>query len=137
LNITIFKGAAEIYKHTEQSWIAGNWKNIVFSYTVPEEHAVWDSVNDNPIVEVTMKVKGDYQESNLIFVEGDPAVFALRLGDEGTVEFPIDDSSWSANFQAGIDEAPAEDTPGFSLVIASAAIAMAIFTNAKKPEEEL
>ena len=137
LNITIFKGAAEIYKHTEQSWIAGNWKNIVFSYTITEEDAVWDSVNDNPIVEITMKVKGDRQNSVVPgFVEGEPAVFALRLGAEGHVEFPIDDSSWSEDFQAGIEETPAEETPGFSLVIASAAIAMAVFINAKKPEED-
>ena len=135
LNITIFKGAAEIHKHTEQPWVAGNWNNIVFSYTVTEEDAIWDSVNDNPIVEVTMKVKGDV--SNLGFT-GTPAAFAMQLGADGTVEFPIDDSSWSENFQAGIDEAPpAEETPGFSLVIASAAIAMAVFINAKKPEEEL
>jgi hypothetical protein len=137
LNITIFKGAAAIHQHTEQPWVAGNWKNIVFSYTVTEEHAVWDSTNDNPIVEVTMKVKGDYQESFIITASGDPAAFAMQLGANGHVEFPIDDSSWSANFQAGIEEAPAEDTPGFTLVVASAAIAMAVFINAKKPEDEL
>ena len=133
LNITIFKGAAAIYQHTEQSWVAGNWNNIVFSYTITEEEAVWDSTNDNPIVEVTMKVKGDV--SNLGFT-GTPAAFAMQLGANGHVEFPIDDSSWSANFQAGIEETPAEDTPGFTLVVASAAIAMAVFINAKKPEDE-
>ena len=138
LNITIFKGAAEIHKHTEQSWVAGNWKNIIFSYTITEDDAIWDSVNDNPIVEVTMKVKGDQTNGAVPFtVQGDPAAFAMQLGADGTVEFPIDDSSWSENFQAGIEEAPAEDTPGFTLVVASAAIAMAVFINAKKPEEEL
>ena len=137
LNITIFKGAAAIHQHTEQPWVPGNWKNIVFSYTVTEEHAEWDSTNDNPIVEVTMKVKGNYQESNFILVEGDKAAFAMQLGANGYVEFPIDDSTWNENFQAGIEEAPAEDTPGFTLVVASAAIAMAVFINAKKPEEEL
>jgi len=136
LNITIFKGAAAIYQHTEQPWVAGNWKNIVFSYTVTEEHSEWDSVSDNPIVEVTMKVKGDRTTSFLI-PSGNPAAFAMQLGANGYVELPIDDSSWSADFQAGIEEAPAEDTPGFTLVVASAAIAMAVFVNAKKPEEEL
>ncbi len=137
LNITIFKGAAAIYQHTEQSWVAGNWNNIVFSYTITEEEAVWDSTNDNPIVEVTMKVKGDYQQTSFITVSGNPAAFGMQLGANGYVELPIDDSSWSANFQAGIEEAPAEDTPGFTLVVASAAIAMAVFINAKKPEDEL
>ena len=54
----------------------------------------------------------------------------MQLGANGHVEFPIDDSTWSEDFQAGIEEAPAEDTPGFTLVIASAAIAMAVFINA-------
>lgn len=137
LNITIFKGAAAIHQHTEQSWVPGNWKNIVFSYTITEEEAVWDSTNDNPIIEVTMKVKGDYQQTSFITASGNPAAFGMQLGANGYVELPIDDSSWSANFQAGIEKAPAEDTPGFTLVVASAAIAMAVFINAKKPEEEL
>ncbi|MCS5533303.1 MAG: hypothetical protein NZ736_03480 [Candidatus Poseidoniaceae archaeon] len=136
LNITVFKGAAEIHRHTEQPWVAGNWKNVVFSYSIPEEHAIWDSVNDNPIVEVTMKVKGDYQESNIIFASGDEAAFGMKLGADGSVEFPIDDSSWDDDFQAGIEEIPAEESPGFTLVVASAAIAMAVFINAKKPEED-
>jgi len=136
LNITIFKGAAAVHQHTEQPWVPGNWNNIVFSYTVPEEHAEWDSTNDNPIVEVTMKVKGDYEEDLIFNNGGTPAAFGMQLGANGHVEFPIDDSSWSANFQAGIEETPAEDTPGFTLVVASAAIAMAVFINAKKPEDE-
>jgi len=138
LNITIFKGAAAIHQHTEQPWVPGNWKNIVFSYTVTEEEAVWDSTNDNPIVEVTMKVKGDRTTDFGVILSGSPAAFGMQLGANGYVEFPIDDSSWSESFQAGMDEAPpAEDTPGFTLVVASAAIAMAVFVNTKKPEEEL
>ena len=60
----------------------------------------------------------------------------MQLGANGQVEFPIDDSTWSEDFQAGIEEAPPEDTPGFTLVIASAAIAMAVFINTKKPEDD-
>jgi hypothetical protein len=137
LNITIFKGAAAIHQHTEQPWVPGNWKNIVFSYTITEEHAEWDSTNDNPIIEVTMKVKGDLRAGPLpLTVQGNPAAFAMQLGADGYVELPIDDSSWSESFQAGMDESPAEETPGFTLVVASAAIAMAVFINAKKPEED-
>ena len=135
LNISIFKGAAEIHRHTETPWVAGNWKNIIFSYTITEEDAIWDSVNDNPIVEVSMKVKGD-RTQDLIFVSGTAAAFGMKLASEGLVEFPIDDSSWSDNFQAGIEETPPEESPGFTLVVASAAIAMAVFINAKKPEED-
>ena len=134
LNISVFKGAAEIHRHTEQPWVSGNWKNIIFSYTITEEDAIWDSVNDNPIVEVTMKVKGDRTSDFGVLVSGNPAAFGMKLGSDGSVEFPIDDSSWNEDFQAGIDETPPEESPGFTLVVASAAIAMAVFINAKKPE---
>ena len=51
----------KVFQHTEQPWPAGNWKNIVFSHTLTEEdgNLLWDGTNDNPIIEVTMKVKGD------------------------------------------------------------------------------
>ena len=39
-------------------------KNIQFSYFIEEGNETWDGRDANPLVEVTMKVKGDYQESN-------------------------------------------------------------------------
>ena len=48
---------------------------------------------------------------------------------------PIDDASWQDDFQEGGDiggSKEIEDTPGFGLVIASAAIAMAAFVNTEK-----
>ena len=123
----------------EQAWPAGNWKNIVFSYTMAEEdgHLVWDGTNDNPIVEVTMKVKGDYQESNIILASGNPAAFGIKLGEDARLELPVDESTWDEAFQAGEDGMmdDSEDAPGFSLVVASAAIGMAMFINASKDEE--
>ena len=111
----------------------------MFSYTINEEdgHNVWDSTNDNPIVEVTMKVKGDVQAGALPFTtQGNPAAFGFKLGEEARVELPIDDSSWSKDFQAGMDDSMDDvDTPGFTLVVASAAIAMAVFVNIGKEEE--
>ena len=140
LNITVYRGASKVYQHTEQPWPAENWKSVVFSYTITEDdgHNVWDSTNDNPIVEVTMKVKGNYQSGGLFGLtgSGDPAAFGFKLGEEARVELPIDESSWSENFQAGMDDSmPTEDTPGFTLVVASAAIAMAVFVNIGKEEE--
>jgi hypothetical protein len=140
LNITVYRGASKVYQHTEQPWPAENWKSVVFSYTITEEdgHNVWDSTNDNPIVEVTMKVKGNYQSGGLFGLAGSgtPAAFGFKLGEEARVELPIDESSWSENFQAGMDDSmPTEDTPGFTLVVASAAIAMAVFVNIGKEEE--
>ena len=138
LNITIFRGASKVYQHTEQAWPAGNWKNVVFSHTLTEEdgNLLWDGTNDNPIIEVTMKVKGDLQQGAFFTTTGDPAAFGIKLAEDGRLELPIDDESWEEAFQAGEDEMPAsEDTPGFTLVVASAAIGMAMFVNASKEEE--
>ena len=138
LNITVFRGANKVYQHTEQPWPAGNWKNIVFSHTLTEEggNLLWDGTNDNPIIEVTMKVKGDLQQGAFFTQSGDPAAFGIKLGEEARLELPIDPSSWEEAFQAGEDGmADSEDTPGFTLVVASAAIGMAMFINASKDEE--
>jgi hypothetical protein len=139
LNITVFRGANEVYQHTEQPWPAGNWKNIVFSHTLTEEggNLLWDGTNDNPIIEVTMKVKGDRTTGFGGLTEsGQAAMFGLKLGEEARLELPVDESSWEEAFQAGEDDMmDSEDTPGFTLVVASAAIGMAMFINASKDEE--
>ena len=64
LNITIYKGQSKIYQHTESPWPSGNWKNIQFSWFVQEGNETWDGLNDNPLIEVTMKVKGDESRWN-------------------------------------------------------------------------
>jgi hypothetical protein len=138
LNITVFRGANEVYQHTEQPWPAGNWKNVVFSHTLTEEdgNLLWDGTNDNPIIEVTMKVKGDLQQSTFITTTGNPAAFGIKLAEDGRLELPIDPVTWEEAFQAGEDGMmDSEDTPGFTLVVASAAIGMAMFINASKDEE--
>ncbi|MEJ6716031.1 MAG: hypothetical protein QNL20_03025, partial [Euryarchaeota archaeon] len=139
LNITVYRGANKVYQHTEQPWPAGNWKNIVFSHTLTEEdgNLLWDGTNDNPIIEVTMKVKGNYQEGSFPFGgSGVPAAFGIKLGEEARLELPVDESTWEEAFQAGEDDMmDDEDAPGFSLVVASAAIGMAMFINASKDEE--
>ena len=138
LNITIYKGQSKIYQHTESPWPAGNWKNIQFSWFVQEGNETWDGLNDNPLIEVTMKVKGDYQE-DIFFASGNPAEFAIELGDGGSLLMPIDPMSWEEEFQEGGElggSGDSEDTPGFTLVVASAAIAMAAFINTRKEETE-
>ena len=140
LNITIYKGQSEIYQYTESPWPSGNWKNIQFSWFVEEGNETWDGINDNPLIEVTMKVKGDYQDGGLFgFPSGEPAEFAIELGDGGSLLMPIDPASWDERFQEGgeIGETlDSEDAPGFTLVVASAAIAMAAFINTRKEETE-
>lgn len=140
LNITVYRGANKVYQHTEQPWPAGNWKNVVFSHTLTEEdgNLLWDGTNDNPIIEVTMKVKGDQQTGGVFGLQqtGEPAAFGIKLAEDGRLELPIDPTTWEEAFQAGEDGMmDSEDTPGFTLVVASAAIGMAMFINASKDEE--
>ena len=138
LNITIYKGQSKIYQHTESPWPSGNWKNIQFSWFVEEGNETWDGLNDNPLIEVTMKVKGDFQD-DIFFPSGEPAEFAIELGEGGSLLMPIDPASWDEDFQEGGEIGASgddEDTPGFTLVVASAAIAMAAFINTRKEETE-
>jgi len=137
LNITIYKGQTEVFQHTENPWPAGNWKNIQFSWFVEEGNETWDGLNDNPLIEVTMKVKGDEQQ-DWFGASGEPAEFAIELGEAGSLLMPIDPASWEETFQEGgeIGASDDEDTPGFTLVVASAAIAMAAFINQRKEEPE-
>ena len=139
LNITLFKGQNKVYQHTETPWPSGQWKNIQFSYFIEEGNETWDGRDANPLIEITMKVKGDYQESNFVFASGTPGAFEIELGESGSLQLPIDPASWDDTFQEGgnIGDSPAsEDTPGFTLVVASAAIAMAAFINQRRPETE-
>ena len=72
-----------------------------------------------------------------MFLEGEPAYFAIKLGTESRFEMPIDDESWNEDFQAGEDGMmDEEDTPGFTLVIASAALGMALFVNQRRIDDE-
>ncbi|CAI8379284.1 MAG: Uncharacterised protein [Candidatus Poseidoniaceae archaeon] len=62
----------------------------------------------------------------------------MQMGQMSYIELPIDDTSWDQAIQDGADmdgESDSEDTPGFTLVVASAAIAMAVFVNAQREEE--
>ena len=137
LNITIFKGQTKVFQHTETPWPSGQWKNIQFSYYVEEGNETWDGRDANPLIEFTMKVKGDYQE-DFLFASGTPGAFEIELGEKGSLLFPVDPASWEETFQEGgeLGATPSEDTPGFTLVVASAAIAMAAFINQRRPEVE-
>ena len=139
LNITIYSGQTKVHQHTENPWPADQWKNIQFSYFIEEGNETWDGRDANPIVEITMKVKGDYNDGGLFgFPSGTPGAFSIELGESGTLLLPVDPASWEETFQEGgeIGATPAEDTPGFTLVVASAAIAMAAFINQRRPETE-
>ena len=134
LNITVFKGATELWTN-QFTGIQQGEQTVPFTFTLDEENLEWDGRDDSPIIEVTMKLKGDEQQTWPIGTNGNPAYFAIKLGMESRVELPIDEESWSEEFQAGEDGMmDSEDTPGFTLVTASAALGMALFMNRKDNE---
>jgi len=133
LNITVFKGSTELWTN-QFTGIQQGEQTVPFTFTLTEEQLQWDGRDDSPIIQVTMKVKGDRQNAGPggILIEGEPAHFAIMLGMESRVELPIDEESWNEEFVLDNgDMMDEEDTPGFSLVTASAALGMALFTNRK------
>ena len=136
LNITVFKGGMEVW--TQQfTGIQQGEQNVPFAFAVTEDSMEWDGRDDNPIIQVTMKVKGDEQAGIIPqTVTGDPAHFAIKLGQESRFEMPISPDSWTEEFQDGEDGMmDEEDTPGFTLVVASAALGMAMFVNQRRNEK--
>ena len=135
LNITVFKGGAEVWTN-QFTGIQQGEQNVPFAFAVSEDHMEWDGRDDNPIIEVTMKLKGDLQ-TGFFTQSGNPAWFAIKLGEESRFEMPIDEESWNEEFQAGDDGImDEEDTPGFTMVVASAAIGMAFFVNRRRETEQ-
>ena len=136
LNITVFRGGAEVWTNQFTGLQQGE-QNVPFAFSVTEDHMEWDGRDDSPIIEVTMKLKGDYQSGGFFGVpSGQEAWFAIKLGMESRLEMPIDEESWNEEFQAGEDGMmDSEDTPGFTLVTASAALGMALFMNNRKDNQ--
>jgi len=136
LNITVFKGATELWTN-QFTGIQQGEQSVPFTFTLTEEQLQWDGRDDSPIIQVTMKVKGDRQNGIIPgTVQGNPAHFAIKLGMESRVELPIDEESWNEDFVLDNgDMMDEEDTPGFTVVTASAALGMALFTNRKNDSD--
>ena len=125
LNITIKYGANELVQYHARNLNQG-LQTVQFAHTITEEQSTWDGQNANPEVWVQMKIKGDRQNGVIPgTVTGNPAHFAIKLGEESKVEFPIDESSWSEEFQANEPIMTGEDSPGFGLIIVGTSVAMA------------
>jgi hypothetical protein len=134
LSITVFKGGMEIW--TKEFPGLQNGEQIVpFVFSTTEDSLEWDGRDDSPIIQVKMKIKGDQTQTGFI-LQGTPAHFAIKLGTESRFEMPISADSWTEEFQAGEDNMmDEEDTPGFTLVMASAALGMAMFVNQRRHED--
>jgi len=139
LNITLMAGPNIIGKHHETGLNEGD-NTVVVNFQIEEDTTVdWNKKDFNPLVKVEMKLRGNFQQGNLFPPtpdSGEPASFSMQMGMDSFLELPIDEASWDESFQDGGElGAEMEDTPGFTLVVASAAIAMAVFVNIGKEEE--
>ena len=139
LNITLMAGPNQIGEHHETGLVQGQ-NTVVFNFVIEEDTIIdWDGDQFNPEIRVKMKLRGNYQQGSFIFApSGEPAKFEMKMGMDSKLELPIDDASFSEAFQEGgdIDDSGSEDTPGFTLVVASAAIAMAVFVNSRQEDED-
>jgi hypothetical protein len=139
LNITLMAGPNIIGKHHETGLVQGD-NTVVFNFQMEEDTVVdWNKKDFNPVVKVEMKLQGNYDDGGIFGIGsgGDPASFSMNMGTDSFLELPIDMASWDESFQDGGElGAEMEDTPGFTLVVASAAIAMAVFVNIGKEEEK-
>ncbi|MGB0727441.1 MAG: hypothetical protein ACPGR0_03975 [Candidatus Poseidoniaceae archaeon] len=136
LNITVNYGMNELYRYQHTSTTTGE-QEIPFTYRFTEEDNLWDGRDGNPVIHITMKLRGNQQ--NGIFpgtTNGEPASFTLFLGEDSRVDLPIHESTWEEAFQAGEDGMDEEESPGFGLVVASAAIAMAAVAQRGRIEDE-
>ena len=134
----MYAGPNIIGEHHETGLVVGD-NTVTFNFVIEEDTIIdWNGDQFNPEVRVKMKLRGNFQSGGLFFADtGDPAKFEMSMGEQSYIELPIDDDSWNEAFQEGgdIDGSESEDTPGVTLVVASAAIAMAVFVNARRDEE--
>ena len=140
LNITLMAGPNQVDVHQETGLVQGQ-NTVVFNFAIDESTPIdWDGSDYSPEVRVKMKLAGNYQAGFAVFQPtGEPAKFEMTMGMDSRIEVPIDDASFSEEFQEGGDidgVSDSEDAPGFTLVVASAAIAMAVFVNSRQEDEE-
>jgi len=136
LNITVNYGMNELFRYQDEGSNPGE-REIPFTYRFTEEDNLWDGRDGNPVIHITMKLRGNQQPG--IFpgtTNGEPASFTLCLGEDSRVDLPIHESTWEEAFQAGEDGMEEEESPGFGLVIASSAIAMAAIAQRGRLEDE-
>ena len=140
LNITLMAGPNQVDVHHETGLVQGQ-NTVVFNFAIDETTPIdWDGSDYSPEVRVKMKLAGNYQPGFFLTPpSGEPAKFEMSMGEASKIEIPIDDASFSEEFQEGgeIDgSSDSEDAPGFTLVVASAAIAMAVFVNSRQEDED-
>ena len=137
LNITLWAGATQVFRQHVPGVSAG-WNTVMFTYRIVEGQELWDASTANPSLQIEMKVKGDFEQT-IILVSGSVANFSMRLSGDGDtrIELPIDDSSWSKEFQTGDEVVQPVEQPGFLFVTAIAAMTIAaVYVPSRKDDSE-
>ena len=111
--------------------------NIPINAPVNPDFLTFDGSSENPQIRFEMVIIGDFQEGSWPVGQdsGEEALFRLYLGNNSTVEWPIDATSFEEGFT--LEEggsAEGGDTPGFTTVLAMAAVAAGAITLKRKPE---
>ncbi len=111
--------------------------NVPINAPVNPDFLTLDGSSENPQIRFEMVIIGDFQEGGFFTPDsGEEALFRLYLGNNSTVEWPIDAASFEEGFTLEEEGGSAEggDTPGFTTVLAMAAVAAGAITLKRKPE---
>ena len=139
LNVTLWAGATQVFRQHVPG-VSEGWNTVMFTYRIVEGQELWDASTANPSLQIEMKVKGDRQQGIIPgTITGEIANFSMRLSGDGDtrVELPVDDSSWSEEFQAGDEMVEPVEQPGFLFVTAIAAMTIAaVYVPSRKDDSE-
>jgi len=135
LNISFYRGTEEFYREEITSTRDGD-NSIQLNAPVNENITEFDGGSDSPQIRFEMVIRGDYSTGFGGLTEsGEKALFRLYLQNNSTVDWPILPVSWDEGFdieEGGIKED--EDTPGFTTVLAMAAVAAGAVAVKRKQE---
>ena len=139
LTLTLKAGATEIWSEEYGNVPMEEDHQILFSHRVEEGQTLWDKATANPSLHVNMKLKGNVDNSIFAIDPGEAALFRIYLSGDNTskIELPIDPTSWDVAFQSDEPLNPPVETPGFTLVAGTVAMAMAaVWFRPSKIEDE-
>ena len=135
LNISLYRENAEFFRD-EITSVSDGMNNIPINAPVNPDFLTFDGSSECPKIRFEMVIIGDYQDGGWFTgPTGEEALFRLYLGNNSTVEWPIDAASFQEGFE--LDEggsAEGGDTPGFTTVLAMAAVTAGAIALKRKPE---
>ena len=135
LNISLYRENAEFFRD-EITSVSDGMNNIPVNAPVNPDFLTFDGSSECPQIRFEMVIIGDYSDGSWFTgPTGEEALFRLYLGNNSTVEWPIDAASFEEGFT--LDEggtAEGGDTPGFTTVLAMAAVAAGAIALKRKPE---